>query len=323
MQNGLEGATLKRLINAITSNAHDQSSQNALIKCLYPAQAVSSDVVYNLVSSLGHGTLKATVPTQKALIKWLIMVHDSLEETASLTKCYSVLFNLLDMMSLRDDLCHLLSLITRRKHIRPFRIKLLDDLGRTAGDELALQKLMLVYEGYAPGSFEVKTFSKKASDGFAHPDPEWAARLERVQEAAEFRSENPTTGRNWDRSASLGEEGDRSVPATVAGGESNRTAIVDDIISDFLKPDTADLTLYDPGFRAFQTHATLMPADDLTAKVDTLLTPLFDAEITKLENGRPASKNLTVILEKVLSFTRRTKVCYIINPRYKNTVSMY
>lgn len=309
-------------MNVITSNSHGQSSQNALIKCLYPAQSVSSDVVYRTVSSLGHGTLKASVPTQQALLKWLIMVYDSLGDTASLSRCYNVLFNLIDMMSLRDDLCHFLSMITRRKHVRPFRIKLLDDLARTAGDELALQKLMLVYEGYAPGSFEVKTFSKKASDGFAHPDSEWVARLERVQEAAKFRRENPTTGRNWDGSASLGDE-DQDNSATAVGGNCNGISRFDDIISNFLKPESADVTLYDLGTRVFHTRATLMPADDLAAKLDALLTPLFDAEIKRLESGRPASRALAVILEKVLSFAKKTKVCYISNPNYKTTTSMY
>jgi len=51
------------------------------------------------------------------------MVYHLLENTAILSQTYGVLFNLLDTAAIRPQLCHLLALITRRKHVRPFRIQ--------------------------------------------------------------------------------------------------------------------------------------------------------------------------------------------------------
>lgn len=51
------------------------------------------------------------------------MVHHLLENAAILSQTYGVLFNLLDTAAIRPQLCHLLALITRRKHVRPFRIQ--------------------------------------------------------------------------------------------------------------------------------------------------------------------------------------------------------
>jgi len=290
--NGLANSTLKTLLNAITSTLLDQTTQNAVIKCFYPAESVSSDLVYCIVSSLGHGTLKASMPTQQALIKWLIMVHELLEDNIALSRCYGVLFNLLDSTSLRADLCHLLSIITRKKHVKPFRILLLNNLSHTVGYETALQKLTLAYEEYAPGSLDVEDFPKKAWSGFAHPDAEWA-QLEKIHQIAKLRAKSPTI----------------DAPATVPGNTFKSMKGLDDSISNLSKPLSTKLTLSDVGSRIFQKRASLMPADVLAPKLDSLLSPLFEQELKKLEGGRGAGKALSDILEKVLDFTTSTKVC--------------
>lgn len=298
---GLAGTALLRLINAITSNLLDQTNQNALIKCLYPAKQVSSDAIYSIISSLGHGTLKASMPTQQALIKWLIMVHELLEDTGSLSRCYGVLFNLLDTMSLRAELCHLLSVITRKKHVKPFRIMLLKDLSSTMGLEPALQKLMLVYEGYAPGSLNVGNIPRKASLGFAHPDAEWSAQFERIQEITRYRTESA------DEYSSPRDIHDAS--ATIQEGKPNRIGADGDSISSLSKPFPTELTLSDLSNRSFQSRAVLMPAEDLAERINDLLNPVFEQETKKLDSGRESGKALFGILDKVLVFTRITKVC--------------
>jgi centromere protein I len=88
-------------------------------------------------------------PLQAALLRWLVMVYNVLEDYTALLQLYGVLFNLLDMFNLRyvcatsqsrmqakgiDDvrwltqrfrshLAHLLALLTRRIHVKPFRIQ--------------------------------------------------------------------------------------------------------------------------------------------------------------------------------------------------------
>jgi centromere protein I len=50
----------------------------------------------------------------------------------------------------RPLLCHVLSLATRRKHVRPFRIQMLMELTRQAGNEPPLVGLMRVYKDFFP-----------------------------------------------------------------------------------------------------------------------------------------------------------------------------
>lgn len=264
-------------------------------------------MVYKIISSLDHGTLKASVPTQQALIEWLIMVYELLEDVAALSRCYGVLFSLLDTSTLQAELCHLLSIITRKKHVKPFRILLLNDLPSTTGPEPALQKLMLVYEGYVPGSMNVGNISKKASLDFAHPDAEWGAQLEKIQEFAKLRAEGSSGQDLEDENSSARAIHDD--PATATEGISNSIGTHDDIISSLSKPLPTELKLSDLGNRSFQSLASLMPTNDLAAKIDDLLTPLFEQESKKLENGREAGKAFSGILEKILTFTSITKVC--------------
>jgi centromere protein I len=138
---------LEQLVDIITRpNQLDQSSLGSLVRNLYPGSRVTDSIVVKVVGSLGHGRMKPSYSTQAALLKWLIMVYDILENQRLLSKLYSVLFNLIDTSALRyftttfsrpllsllhplthirAQLCHLLSLITRRKHVRPFRIQVL------------------------------------------------------------------------------------------------------------------------------------------------------------------------------------------------------
>jgi centromere protein I len=133
---------LDELVDIITlPNELDQASIASIIRNLYPATQVSQDTVVKVVGSLGHGQSRAAFPVQAMLLKWLVMVHDILENQKILSLSYSFLFNLLDTVAIRYDLvsyffgpfadnsraplCHLLSLITRRRHVRPFRIQML------------------------------------------------------------------------------------------------------------------------------------------------------------------------------------------------------
>ncbi len=236
------------------------------------------------------------------------MTYELLEDTAALSKCYSVLFNLLDTTSLRAELCHLLSIITREKHVRPFRIMLLNDLSITAGQEPALQKLMLVYEGYAPNSLNVGKVSQKVSLGFAPPDAEWSAQLDKIPENTKLQTKNPTVQDLVQEDSST--QAIHDVSNTTNKVNPNSTEKHHDIITSLSKPFPTELTLSDLSNRTFQSHATLMPADDLAESLNNLLTPIFTQQLKNLESGRETEteKALANILEEVLIFTKFTKV---------------
>lgn len=101
-QNGLSALTLRRLLDIITSPKHlSPTSCVKLLKSLYPACKVSPDLVCILVSSLGNGQAKPPPYVQSLLLKWLMMVYELLEDPAILSQLYSVLFNSIDMSSIR------------------------------------------------------------------------------------------------------------------------------------------------------------------------------------------------------------------------------
>lgn len=155
----------------------DQGTTTALINNLYPQQRVSPKLVTQVVCCLGPSKSKPTPATQSLLVRWLILTYDISEDKTHLGKLYAVLFNHLDMISLRRPLCHLLSLITRRKHVKPFRIQALMELIRiSAGDEKDLVILLKVFKNYYP-EIVIGNLGgpRRAASIFKHPDPEWVS----------------------------------------------------------------------------------------------------------------------------------------------------
>ncbi|KAG7057566.1 Mis6 domain-containing protein [Colletotrichum scovillei] len=175
-ENGLLPDSLSELIDLLTRpNLLDQASLNTILKNLYPATRLSSDVVLRVVGCLGHGELKPSLVLQSNILKWLIMAYHVIEKPAILSQAYAVLFNLLDTATIRPQLCHLLALITRRKHVRPFRIQAVQ-----TGNDPALTGLLRVFKDYYPEIIVSDALRGRAS-AFKHPDVEWRERLNEIQ----------------------------------------------------------------------------------------------------------------------------------------------
>jgi centromere protein I len=101
-EDGLSTECLGLLVDIITlPNELDQGSLGSLIRNLFPARKVPDVVVIRVVGSLGQGRAKPSYTAQGALLKWLVMVHDVLENVQVLSQLYSILFNLLDTAAIR------------------------------------------------------------------------------------------------------------------------------------------------------------------------------------------------------------------------------
>jgi centromere protein I len=99
---GLPNASLNKLVDIITlPNELDQASLATLIRNLYPASKVPDAIVIKVVGSLGHGHAKPSHAVQAALLRWLVLVYDVLENQRLLSQLYSTLFNLLDTIATR------------------------------------------------------------------------------------------------------------------------------------------------------------------------------------------------------------------------------
>ncbi|KND93965.1 Centromere protein I [Tolypocladium ophioglossoides CBS 100239] len=182
-ERGLPPSALAQLVDVVAApSLLDQASIGALIRNLYPAGAVPRDAVLRVVAALGHGALKPSLGVQAALLRWLVLVFHVLGGRAELGRAYPVLFNLLDTAAIRPRLAHLLALITRRKHVRPFRIQALLNLSRQTGNDASLVGLLRVFKDYYPEIIVGEAVRGKAS-AFKHPDAQWRARLDEIQAA--------------------------------------------------------------------------------------------------------------------------------------------
>jgi centromere protein I len=101
-EDGLDPVSLDEIVDIVTRRTDlNQTSVTGLVKNLYPAQRVSADVVIRVVGSLGQARTKPSPASQVLLVKWLINVHEVLEDAKVLSRLYGVLFGMLDMISLR------------------------------------------------------------------------------------------------------------------------------------------------------------------------------------------------------------------------------
>ncbi|KAL3458684.1 Mis6-domain-containing protein [Aspergillus heterothallicus] len=181
-EGGVPPSALEHLLKLLTRrNALDQGTITTLIKNLYPSERIDSKLITQIVCCLGPTKNKPSPATQALLLRWLILVYDFLDDRAHLSKLYAVLFNHLDMLSLRKPLCHLLSFITRRKHVKPFRIQALMELvASSGGDDRELVSLLRVFKNYYPDVIVGDPGRKGLS--FKHPDPEWTTHARQLQE---------------------------------------------------------------------------------------------------------------------------------------------
>ncbi|CAG8929137.1 unnamed protein product [Penicillium salamii] len=189
-ENGIPPAVLTRLLKILTTkNNLDQGTVTTLIKNLYPQERILSKNVTSVVCCLGPSKNKPTPTTQALLLRWLILSYDLLRERAHLAKLYAVLFNHLDMISLRKPLCHLLSLITRRKHVKPFRIQALMELIQiSGGDEKELITLLKMFKNYYPEIILGELGRGRNALFFKHPDPEWSGHAKLLQDQSSERA---------------------------------------------------------------------------------------------------------------------------------------
>ncbi|KAI0849903.1 Mis6-domain-containing protein [Daldinia vernicosa] len=189
-EQGLLPDDLGQLIDLVTTPSFlDQASLGNLIRNFYPVATVDIELVVKIIGCLGHGKLKPSLNIQGALLRWLVMIHHIIENQAILSRAYSVLFNLLETAAIRKQLCHLLALITRRRHVRPYRIQSLLSLSRQTGNDPAVTGLLRVYKDYYPEIIVGEATRAKAS-AFKHPDPQWRERLDEIQQAHAERSTN-------------------------------------------------------------------------------------------------------------------------------------
>ncbi|KAG4437158.1 hypothetical protein IFR05_007360 [Cadophora sp. M221] len=311
---GLSNSSLELLVDIVTRpNELDQSNLGNLIRSLYPATRVPDIIVIKVVGSLGHGRVKPSYSAQAALLKWLIMIHDVLENQKVLSQLYSVLFNLLDTSALRPQLCHVISLITRRKHVRPFRIQALMELSRQGGYEPPVVGLMRVYKDYYPDVIVGEVTSGRASV-FTHPNPEWRQRLGEIQELHIQRTQDGLLAEKRTfrvaRKASTKGRNSTVLPQVYTSHAHETSVTLDEIedVHDFIQklesiepPNQLVAVINDP---LLQKFLQLRSSESNSRRVDTWLMAFFEDQ---LQSSNAGERQILEMLESILGYTRYTK----------------
>lgn len=101
----------------------------------------------------------------------------------TLEKCYATLFHFIDYQALRPHLCYLLCRITKRKHVRHYRITKLMALRANAAPELGISALLSTYANFYPdllfpellGGGGASSAAGAGPVGLKYPEPDWIA----------------------------------------------------------------------------------------------------------------------------------------------------
>ncbi|KAF1829221.1 Mis6-domain-containing protein [Decorospora gaudefroyi] len=315
LEDGLGRDTLRDIVQlASVKTLLDQATITTLIKNLYPAQRVPADVIITIVGALGQGKGKPSPGTQDGLVKWLTTVHDIIEDSSVLSRLYSVLFGMLDMISIRTSLCHLLSLITRRRHVKPFRIQQLLEFARGLGNEPALQGLLRVYKDYYPDIILGSTSTSRKS--FApRPDSEWRTRITAVQEARTAAEESTIDTHNGFKVIRNGPKGSKgsAIPDvhTYHATEASVTLEGIDNVDDFVEkldriepPGQLVSLLADP---LLQKYVDLKPSPVVNARISLWLATSLEEQYEAARTGTEDSQYLSEILDGLLRYAQYMK----------------
>lgn len=316
-EDGLSPGAIDEIIDLITlPNELDQATIAALVKNLFPSSRVAYKTAIKVIGALGHGQSRASFTVQSLLLKWLVMVHDVLESQKLMSQAYSFLFNLLDTIAIRAPLCHLLSLITRRRHVRPFRIQMLLELARKVGNEPALVGLIRVYKDYYPDVVVGEITASRASV-FIHPNPEWKERLSQIQEAhAQRNQDQPKIRQEAFRVVRRGINGVKrsrvSAVPEVHTSQAQETSItleeiesVQAFIGKLERIELPNQLVAVMGDPLLQKFLQLKSTDETRHRVDNWLLAFFEDQMQSEDNSERA---LLDMLASILEYVRVTKV---------------
>ncbi|KAL0258692.1 hypothetical protein SLS55_006193 [Diplodia seriata] len=298
-QQGLSRDHLASIVALVTRRNHlDQTSATNLIKNLYPAGRVPSDVVITIVGALGHGQAKPSAATQAALLKWAIAVVDALEDATILSKLYGVLFNLLDTMSLRSG---------------PPLIVL--DMVRTSGQDPALVGLLRVYKDYYPEIIVGNAASGRTSFATSAQD-EWRQRLQIIQEANASSNEQPHTQQHGFRVIRHGAKRTKAsiLPEVHTSYANEKSVTLEEINSaDGLVKHLERIELPNQLLASFkdpllQKYLILKPSDVAARRLELWLESYLREALEAIASGTKNPDHFDELLDGMLNYTTATKV---------------
>uniref|UniRef100_A0A6I8QHR0 Centromere protein I n=1 Tax=Xenopus tropicalis TaxID=8364 RepID=A0A6I8QHR0_XENTR len=148
LKHGIPPDAINVLLNLVLSGNLADSLNARLLKCLIPASEVTQSSIIQAVSLFCAG--KCSANTQIMFLRWLITVFDYITCKDILSSFYNFFFCFLNYDNLCPYLCHLLYLLTKKDHVRPFRVRKLMELQNKKGLQPHLLGLLSIYKIFCP-----------------------------------------------------------------------------------------------------------------------------------------------------------------------------
>ncbi|XP_048371026.1 centromere protein I [Sphaerodactylus townsendi] len=177
-ERGLAPEELDILLKIALSGKFAEVVSTRLLKNLVPTSAIMEDSVVSAVSWLC--VAKCSRGTQVLFLKWLIAMFDFIDQKEQVNALYGFFFSFLQVEKLFPFACHVLYLLTRKKNVKPFRVRRLLDLQAKIGAEPPLQALLLLYKNFCPEMVSV-TLPTNTKVQFKNSENLWKTAISNIK----------------------------------------------------------------------------------------------------------------------------------------------
>ncbi|KAI8342560.1 Mis6-domain-containing protein [Chlamydoabsidia padenii] len=119
-----------------------------LVPLLLPRATVSQKDVIRIFGNLSNREYSPKL--MESLLHWVVCVYDHIDGKEHITKLYGVLFHYLTLERFRPQICHILFLMTKKVHVKPYRARFLVNLIEKVHPEPQLIALYKAFQSYQP-----------------------------------------------------------------------------------------------------------------------------------------------------------------------------
>ncbi|XP_021390192.2 centromere protein I [Lonchura striata] len=179
LKHGLPPEGFEILLHVVLSGKFADTVNIRLLKSLIPASVIPEDSVVKAVSWLCVSKCSGNV--ELLFLKWMITMFDFIDHKEQLHALYGIFFSFLQDERMCPYICHLLYLLTRKEHVKPFRIRRLLELQARMGMQSHLQALLSLYKLFCPEQVTI-TLPGKMKTYFKNSEGPWKAAITAIRQ---------------------------------------------------------------------------------------------------------------------------------------------
>ncbi|KAI8097038.1 Mis6-domain-containing protein [Halteromyces radiatus] len=177
---GVKSSHIDILLDLIFSQQLTATRSMSLVKLLLPRSTVSQKQILRIYGNLSCRDYSSMLMDK--LLEWVICIYDYIDGKEHISNLYAVLFHYLTIERLRPRLCHILFRMTKKVHVKAYRVRFLSNLAKNIIPEPQLIALIKLYHNLRP---ELKNSEKLTStygkNVDTNPDPKLKRQLEEIR----------------------------------------------------------------------------------------------------------------------------------------------